>query len=253
MQRFVDNSLSKTCNFPEGATEADVAQAYMLAWELGCKGLTVYVTGSREKVVLETHATAKAKQKEAAPAPEAPRPLPIFHESKKPRPTMLHGETFQINSPMGKSYVTINRNGGEEPFEVFINTGKAGSEIFAVSEAIGRLVSYVLRLASPVAPRERLAEVARQLNGIGGGRPMGFGPNRILSLPDAVGRALTDYLAREADTLEPAPQRAEELSAHPAPGQLMMKIGDLCPSCGEAAMVNEEGCRKCYACGHSEC
>ncbi len=256
IQRFVDNSLSKTCNFPDGATEADVAQAYMLAWELGCKGLTVYVTGSREKVVLETHATAKAKQKEAALELEAPRPVPMFHESKKPRPEVLRGETFQITSPMGKSYVTINRNGGEEPFEVFINTGKAGSEIFAVSEAIGRLVSYILRITSPVAPRERLAEIARQLNGIGGGRPMGFGPNRVLSLPDAVGRALTEYLAHEAEALEPAPGNGyvyDDSKTQPAPGQLMMKIGDLCPACGEAAIVNEEGCRKCYACGHSEC
>ncbi|MEK7327153.1 MAG: ribonucleoside-diphosphate reductase, adenosylcobalamin-dependent, partial [Chloroflexota bacterium] len=129
MQRFVDNSISKTCNFPETATEDDVAQAYLLAWELGCKGLTVYVTGSRQKVVLETHATAKAKEEPTAVTPAA-QPLPFFHESKKPRPQILHGETIKITSPMGKSYVTINRNGGEEPFEVFINTGKAGSEIF---------------------------------------------------------------------------------------------------------------------------
>jgi ribonucleoside-diphosphate reductase alpha chain len=271
IQRFVDNSLSKTCNFGEGATEEDVAHAYMLAWELGCKGLTVYVTGSRQKVVLETHATAKAKEVTAEPvavvaAPAAtPQPVPMFHETKKPRPNILHGETLQITSPVGKSYVTINRNGGEEPFEVFINTGKAGSEVFAVSEAIGRLISYTLRLASPVAPRERLAELARQLNGIGGGRSMGFGPNRVLSLPDAVGRALGDYLTLETSHLQPMPANGNghnhaepeaveaPQSTQPAPGQLMMKIGDICPSCGEAALVNEEGCRKCYACGHSEC
>ncbi|MEK7312451.1 MAG: ribonucleotide reductase N-terminal alpha domain-containing protein [Chloroflexota bacterium] len=258
IQRFVDNSLSKTCNFPETAVEEDVAKAYLLAWELGCKGLTVYVTGSRKKVVLETHATAKSKET-SAPV-EAPKPVPMFHETKKPRPNVLRGETFVITSPMGKSYVTINRNGGEEPFEVFINTGKAGSEIFAVSEAIGRLISYVLRMASPIPPRERLAEVARQLNGIGGGRPMGFGPNRVLSLPDAVGRALTDYLGRDAESLEPMPSNGNshylyttEEHAQPAPGQIALNYGDLCPSCGEAAMVNEEGCRKCYACGHSEC
>ncbi len=248
IQRFVDNSLSKTCNFPESATEDDVAKAYLLAWELGCKGLTVYVTGSRQKVVLETHATAKAKE---PPAQAALAPLPMFQEGKKPRPNVLRGETVQITSPMGKSYVTINRNGGNEPFEVFINTGKAGSEIFAVSEAIGRLVSYILRLTSPVTPRERLAEVVRQLNGIGGGRPMGFGPNRVLSLPDAVGRALSDYLNIETESLEPLP--GAKSGAQFAPAQLALQIGDLCPSCGEAAMVNEEGCRKCYACGYSEC
>ncbi len=243
IQAFVDNSISKTCNFPEDATVDDVAQAYFLAWKTGCKGLTVYVTGSREKVVLETHATAKTKEPKSE---SVAQPLPMFHESKKPRPKMLRGETFQIESPMGKSYVTINRNGGEEPFEVFINTGKAGSEIFAVSEAIGRLISYALRLASPISPRERLAEIVRQLNGIGGGRPMGFGPNRVLSLPDAVGRALSAYLNIEDES-------TSEVESRPAPTQLAMKIGDLCPSCGEAAMVNEEGCRKCYSCGHSEC
>ncbi|HKZ68582.1 MAG TPA: LAGLIDADG family homing endonuclease, partial [Anaerolineales bacterium] len=257
---FIANGLGNhnTCNFPQTATEDDVAKAYLLAWELGCKGLTVYVTGSRKKVVLETHATAKSKET-SAPV-EAPKPVPMFHETKKPRPTVLRGETFVITSPMGKSYVTINRNGGEEPFEVFINTGKAGSEIFAVSEAIGRLISYVLRMASPIPPRERLAEVARQLNGIGGGRPMGFGPNRVLSLPDAVGRALTDYLGRDAESLEPMPSNGNsnymyttEEYAQPAPGQIALNYGDLCPSCGEAAMVNEEGCRKCYACGYSEC
>jgi ribonucleoside-diphosphate reductase alpha chain len=224
------------------------------------------VTGSRDKVVLETHATAKSKEtKDEQPtqAVAVPQPVPMFHETKKPRPNILHGETLLINSPMGKSYVTINRNGGNEPFEVFLTTGKAGSEIFAVSEAIGRLVSYILRLASPVAPRERLAEVARQLNGIGGGRPMGFGPKRVLSLPDAVGRALSDYLDYEAEKLEQMPTSsgghsdysygAVEEKTSTAPGQLKMQIGDLCPSCGEAAMVNEEGCRKCYSCGHSEC
>jgi ribonucleoside-diphosphate reductase alpha chain len=250
MQRFVDNSLSKTINFPETATERDVAQAYMLGWELGCKGLTVYVTGSREKVVLETHQTAQAKEKGVAEAPQ-PEPLPMFHESKKPRPTRLPGSTIQMSTPLGKSFVTVNENGGGQPFEVFITTAKAGSETAAVSEAIGRLISYILRLASPVAPRERLAEVARQLSGIGGGRAIGFGPNRVASLPDGVARALGEYLNGEA-----APEMETEIPARaaaPAPGQMALKIGDLCPECGEAALVNEEGCKKCYACGYSQC
>jgi len=252
MQRFVDNSLSKTCNFPESATEEDVAQAYLLAWELGCKGLTVYVTGSREKVVLETHATAKAKEKPAereAPKAEAPVAIPMFHESKKPRPTRLTGSTFLVSTPLGKSFVTVNENGGQQPFEVFITTAKAGSETAAVSEAIGRLISYILRLASPVAPRERLAEVIRQLAGIGGGRSIGFGPNRVASLPDGVARALAEYMgsASEQGEASPAPAQA------PAPGQMALKIGDLCPECGEAALVNEEGCKKCYSCGFSQC
>jgi ribonucleoside-diphosphate reductase alpha chain len=251
MQRFVDNSLSKTVNFPETATEADVATAYMLGWELGCKGLTVYVTGSREKVVLETHATARAKEKEGEKEKEeeaGAETVPLFHESKKPRPTRLPGSTIQMSTPLGKSFVTINENGGGQPFEVFITTAKAGSETAAVSEAIGRLISYILRLASPIAPRERLAEVARQLAGIGGGRAIGFGPNRVASLPDGVARAIAEYLnAASASGAE------SEVSA-PVPGQMaLIKFGDLCPECGEAALVNEEGCRKCYACGYSQC
>ncbi len=250
---FIANGLGNhnTCNFPETATEDDVAQAYFLAWELGCKGLTVYVTGSREKVVLETHATARAKEKPAEAEPTAQAlaqtPLPLFHETKKPRPVRLPGSTFQVSTPLGKSFVTVNENGGGQPFEVFITTAKAGSETAAVSEAIGRLISYILRLASPVAPRERLAEVVSQLAGIGGGRSIGFGPNRVASLPDGVARALAEYAGDDAD--HPALPEAPTV----APGQLALKIGDLCPECGEAALVNEEGCKKCYSCGYSQC
>jgi len=242
LQSFVDNSLSKTANFPEDATEDDVAKAYLLAWELGCKGLTVYVTGSRQRVVLETHETAARKAGEADEAGQ----LPIWQEGKKPRPVRLEGATFQIGTPLGKAFVTVNQNGEGQPFEVFITTAKAGSETAAVSEAIGRLISYVLRVASPVSPRERLSEVVRQLAGIGGGRPMGFGPNRILSLPDGLARLLAAYLG---GSLETSPTDALASGA----GQLPLSFGDLCPECGAPEVVNEEGCRKCYSCGYSEC
>ena len=191
LQAFVDNSLSKTVNFPETAAVEDVAQAYLLAWELGCKGITVYVTGSREKVVLETKATADKKQ--AGEAPSA-APVSSWQEGKKPRPRALTGKTYNIDTPAGKAFITINQNGGEQPFEAFINTAKAGSETAAVSEAIGRLISYILRLASPMAPAERMREVVRQLIGIGGGRSLGFGPNRVRSLPDGIGQVLDQYL-----------------------------------------------------------
>ena len=182
----------------------------MLAWKLGCKGITVYVTGSRDKVVLETHATAEKKAARRKPRPCAAgmprlatvRPerqarleqLHIWHEAKKPRPRYLPGYTYSIETPLGKAFVTINENGSSQPFEVFINTSKAGSDTAAVSEAIGRLISYVLRLASPVEPVKRLHEVIRQLSGIGGGRSLGFGPNRVRSLPDGVAQVLNDYL-----------------------------------------------------------
>lgn len=238
IQAFVDNSISKTCNFPATAAPDDVAKAYQLAWELNCKGLTVYVTGSREKVVLETRATKQAKEKKL----EQP---PLWREPKKPRALVLRGETHRINTPLGTTYVTINENGDDHPFEVFLHASKAGSETNAVSEAIGRLISYVLRLTSPVPPRDRLKEVVIQLGGIGGGRPLGFGANRVLSLPDGIAQVLEAYLDKNLPDMR--------ANGHGAPVDVHLRFGDLCPECGEAAIVNEEGCRKCYACGHSEC
>jgi ribonucleoside-diphosphate reductase alpha chain len=229
---------------------------------LGCKGITVYVTGSRQKVVLETHATAQEKAAAEAPVPAAPpEQMPIWHENKKPRPRSLKGYTYNINTPLGKAFVTINENGGNQPFEAFINTAKAGSDTAAVSEAIGRLISYILRLASPIAPRERLKEVVRQLSGIGGGRSLGFGPNRVRSLPDGVAQILDEYL-QETEGAHSGQEPGEPPAAtsnngfHPEPAleqQPLLHFGDLCPECGQAAVVNEEGCRKCYACGFSEC
>jgi ribonucleoside-diphosphate reductase alpha chain len=285
LQAFVDNSLSKTINFPEDATLDDVAKAYLLAWELGCKGITVYITGSREKVVLETKATSQKKQSVAVSREtivstetvvlpfgnnnngkpvsetEIATQLAAWHESKKPRPRLLPGSTFRVETPLGKAFITVNENGGKHPFEVFINTAKAGSETAAVSEAIGRLISYVLRLASPIAPRERLAEVVRQLSGIGGGRSLGFGPNRVRSLPDGVGQVLDEYLNNRkthqvTESDEKVDQEATNGNGHfpqSDPAVSTLKMGDLCPECGEATMVNEEGCRKCYTCGYSEC
>jgi ribonucleoside-diphosphate reductase alpha chain len=259
MQAFIDNSLSKTINFPAGATEGDVATAYKLAWELGCKGITVYVTGSRETVVLETHETAKEK------APEQPlQDLPmIWNKTKKPRPRILMGRTYNINTPVGKAFVTINQNGNDQPFEIFLNTAKAGSETAAVSEAIGRLLSYILRLASPVAPRKRLYEIYRQLRGIGGSRSSGFGPNRVSSLPDGVAQVIGEYLEATADMFEdeyvplPMPANGNGKAGHEPQetggGIDISQVGDICPECGHASVINEEGCRKCYNCAYSEC
>ena len=261
IQAFVDNSISKTCNFPENTQEEDVAKAYFLAWELGCKGLTVYVTGSRDKVVLETKATAQKKDdkkeetRSAAPAPEPAH----MHAHKKARPRKLRGETFRIGTPLGTAFITVNVNGGDQPFEVFLNVGKAGSDTAAVAEALGRIMSLVLRLPSPMSPTDRLKMVVDQLAGIGGGRSLGFGPNRVRSLPDGISQTLAEYLSGvdpakfgNGNGHGPNGQHAET-TAHALPEPASLKIGDLCPECGEATYVNEEGCRKCYSCGHSEC
>jgi ribonucleoside-diphosphate reductase alpha chain len=268
IQAFVDNSISKTCNFPEHATVDDVKKAYVLAWQLGCKGLTVYVTGSRQEVVLETKATAESKGKaEAGPVSAALAALPpaepnetvpeyTLPMAKRPRPGALSGVTYRKQTPLGTAYITVNVNGGNQPFEVFMNVGKAGSDVAAVSEALGRLISLALRLPSPLSPDERLASIIDQLAGIGGGRSLGFGANRVRSLPDAVAQVLTEHLHRaegydreEEDEDEPQGISAEQL---PLPmGERV--IGDLCPDCGQAAFIPTEGCRKCMACGYSEC
>jgi ribonucleoside-diphosphate reductase alpha chain len=239
MQAFVDNSLSKTINFPATASVADVEKAYFLAWKLGCKGITVYVAGTRENVVLETHDTAlKKRTSEKAESPE------FVIAQKKPRSHALRGVTYEIATPLGKAYITVNRNGENQPFEVFCNVGKAGSDTAAVSEAIGRLISLALRMPSPLSPTERLEQVVSQLAGIGGGRPMGFGSQRVRSLPDGIARVLAEDLGQ---------RHVERGSESNAKQMQLFEVGDLCPQCGEASLVNEEGCRKCYSCGHSEC
>ena len=234
LQAFVDSSISKTINFPAAATPDDVAGAFRLAWKLGCKGLAVYVTGSREKVVLETEATRRARQQARGA---------VVSTTVRPRPHRLKGETYHLGTPLGTAYITVNANGDGEPFEVFLNVGKAGSDTAAVAEAIGRLISLVLRIPSPLSATRRLKQVIRQLKGIGGGRPLGFGRDRVRSLPDGVAQVLAEHLGM-AEPLGGA-EEAEQLSLFPT--------GDLCPECGHAALVNEEGCRRCYACGHSEC
>jgi ribonucleoside-diphosphate reductase alpha chain len=249
----------------------------MQAWELGCKGLTVYVTGSRQDVVLETKATAEAKKAGAAEAVangkasahetlnavphqvEAPETNgngmhqssygAVDYDAKRPRPRRLHGATYRRLTPLGTAYVTVNDTDEGEPFEVFMNVGKAGSDVAAVSEALGRLISLILRMPSSLTPTERLQQVVFQLNGIGGGRHLGFGPQRVRSLPDAIAQVLGEHL-EQTPTPQPiaAPVPAEQLSL-PIPKQ----IGDLCPDCGNSTLLNVEGCVKCHVCGYSEC
>ena len=132
----------------------------------------------------------------------SPTTTTLWHNSKKPRIHYLPGCTISVETPLGKAFVTINENGGSQPFEVFVNTAKAGSETAAVSESLGRLISYILRLDSPVPPRDRLNEVYSQLSGIGGGRSLGFGPNRVQSLPDGIAHALKDYIDQRSDNTQ---------------------------------------------------
>lgn len=198
IQKYVDASISKTVNAPNSHTVEDVKRLYTLAYEQGCKGIAYMREGSRQGVLERK--------------PEAPAPAPVAsHLEVKPRPMVVQGSTYQVDTPIGQAYVTINTNGGNQPLEMFINVGKAGSDVSAMAEAMGRLASLVLRLPSPMTPVERAQKIARHLAGIGGARSLGFGENRVRSLPDAVAKVLDRHFLFFAD---PASKQAPQAQAH---------------------------------------
>jgi ribonucleoside-diphosphate reductase alpha chain len=230
-QKYTDNGVSKTINLPESATEDDVGAAYRLAWDLGCLGITVFRDGSKGGQVLNVGLRRDARAGETA------------GRGVKPRPHSLTGATYRMETPIGTAFITVNDNGGGEPFEVFVQVGKAGSDTMAVAEALGRLVSLVLRLPSPLNPRRRLEEAISQLLRIGGGQPTGFGAAKVLSLPDALARTLAEHIGAPRAS---APAEAPAVSS-------LRRVGDLCRECGQATLVYEEGCKKCLSCGFNEC
>ncbi len=236
-QRYTDNGVSKTINLPNEATEADVARAYMLAWELGCLGITVFRDGCKGEQVLNVGVGQKERgQAQGTAALMGPAII-------RPRPRSLKGSTYRTETPIGTAFITVNETTDADPFEVFVQVGKGGSDTMAVAEALGRLISLVLRLPSPLSAQRRLEEVISQLSRIGGGQPTGFGPGKILSLPDALARTLAEHIGQ----VKPAP----ELPTVGGSGK--KQIGDLCKECGQATFIYEEGCKKCLSCGFNQC
>ncbi|HZB94631.1 MAG TPA: LAGLIDADG family homing endonuclease, partial [Herpetosiphonaceae bacterium] len=263
IQRWVDSAISKTCNVPSEYTIAQTRELYEYMYKMGCKGGTIYRDGSRDEQVLnlkkeeekakENGPVASAAVEEKKPAAEsAKNPLSALWNKPKirPRPKLARGVTIKKESPLGSLYVTINDDDEGEPLEIFITSGKAGSDVTSMADALGRLASLVLRVASPVTPHERLREIINQLKGIGGSRSMGFGPNRVRSLPDAVAQALEECCT---------PTSGDVPVAEMPNGHVQVQLAlpsvrpDLCPQCGEAAFVHEEGCMHCNACGYSQC
>src|SRR5438067_193808 len=234
-QRSTDNGVSKTINLPNNATEEAVARAYRLAWELGCLGITVFRDGCKGEQVLNIGVSAKKDKAE-------PLAVPTAQAVIKPRPRGLKGSTYRTQTPIGTAWITITENNEHEPFEVFVQVGKGGSDTMAVAEALGRLISLILRLPSPFSAQRRLEEVISQLARIGGGQPTGFGPTKILSLPDALSRTLAEHIGE----LKAAPEAQAAVDTR-------KQIGDLCKECGQATFVYEEGCKKCLSCGFNEC
>lgn len=278
IQRWVDSSISKTANCPSDFTVEETKRLYELAFDLGCKGVTIYRDGSRDVQVLQTE--KKEEKKEEAAAPEvsaAPAPAeqqasasiqassPKSGEQYKRRPQVLHGATYKINTPFGMAYITINDLNGI-PGEIFLNVGKAGSDVFAMAEALGRVCSLFLRYGDH---GEKVELLIKHLKGIGGTGAIGFGPNRVESIADAVAKALETHVQNGPyGDHDPAPVAAtiahhDEVTYDPGTadgshgghshGNAPATSRDLCPSCGSASLINIEGCKTCSNCGYSKC
>ncbi len=239
IQKWVDSSISKTCNTPNDYTIEQTRQLYELMYELGCKGGTIYRDGSRDQQVLNL---TQAEEGEAPP--------PAI--SARVRPLTLQGQTYRKHTPIGTAYITVNvSDEDDDPFEVFINASKAGSDVAADAEGLGRLISLILRMPSPLSPEERVQDIIAQLRGIGSGRPQGFGPNRVMSLPDAVAQTLAEHIGFNPHTSLPGLPDEEEDT--PRQFSFPPSEGDFCPICGAATLILIEGCKMCYSCGYSVC
>jgi len=253
-QKYVDNSISKTVNMPNEATNAEIAEAYMSAYDTGCKGITVFRDGCKSEQVLNIGVKEQKAEAASTTAPVVPAasgsgtPTAATLATIKPRPDLVQGYTRKLTAPEGKVYITINSD-DEGPLEVFATIGRAGSDIEAMADGMGRLISLTLRLPSTLSQGERAKAVAEQLRGIGGSRSVGFGPAQVRSLPDAIGKAIAMHFGEAVTTGPSAVGSASVVGADKAP----QPSGNLCPQCGSAAFVLEEGCKKCHACGYSEC
>jgi ribonucleoside-diphosphate reductase alpha chain len=292
-QENCDSAISKTTNFPHAATPDDVREIYELAYALKCKGVTVYRDGSRDNQVLSTGATVQAKAERDGKADaraergelhgtiaeleaeNARLRQAVFdveaenlqRRAKRARPDTLRGITTRIETPLGTMFLNITEDDRGQPFEVFINLGKAGGAAMADAEAMGRLISLALRSGIPIR------EVHRQLRGIASDKAIGLGPNKVLSVPDAIGIALEKWMREKQGVQQEllggapsAPSPNEVTQPKPTPvigdaGQGQYRFDAVnrsesfigtCPDCG-SSLEMAEGCAKCHVCGFSEC
>jgi ribonucleoside-diphosphate reductase alpha chain len=243
-QKNLDNAVSKTINLPNEAVVDDVAKAYVSAYELGCMGITIYRDGCKEWQVLNV-GTKKEEEKKTEGATEA--------ADMRVRPSKLQGNTYKVQTPVGTAFVVINADEQGNPFEVFINVGKAGTHVMADAEAMGRLISLSLRVPSAYPAKAVAEAVVDQLSGIGGADSVGFGNNRVRSLADGVAKVIREYIRADDKNSDKNGEGKPELLATQQELPLQTKKGDLCPECGQASLVLEEGCQKCYSCGASKC
>src|SRR3989338_4823988 len=253
-QKYTDNAVSKTVNFPHNATPDDVREVYLLAYKMGCKGVTIYRDGSREEQVLYI---ARSKEKPSAEAhAENPEVAAAKIEerserartSPRPRPEVTRGTTTKILTGCGNLYITINEDENEMPFEVFTQMGKAGGCAASQLEAIGRLVSLALRCGLDTH------SIIEQLNGIRCPNPSWEKGGRIFSCADAIAkvveRRLLNKKAQDVQVIEPE-VKTDEVQTAKGKNKLGNVVG-VCPDCG-GALQHVEGCMVCKACGYSKC
>jgi ribonucleoside-diphosphate reductase alpha chain len=300
-QKYTENAVSKTINLRHDSGVEDVKKAYLTAWKTKCKGITIFRDGSKAAQVLNLGLKTGKKEDEG--------------QALRERPMKVVGATYKLITPVGSAFVTINEDENGDPLEVFINVGKAGSDVAAMAEALGRTISTALRFRGSLSSLEKAKEIANQLAGIGGRRSVGFGPNKIRSLPDALAFALSKHYGfkvngnghteatphvagavmaasrsapaeqaqpglsdptmasaafdvasdvtngsyangqgvGEKPLLAPTESQTEPSSSEMKLETVFEEVGDICPSCGASALVYQEGCTKCYVCGHSEC
>ncbi len=285
-QRHTENAVSKTINFPEGAAQQDIGDAYRLAYDLGCKGVTVYRDGSREFQVMTTSATERSPTVEPT---EPAEPVAPGTAAYRERPKMVSGTTSAVPTGCGDLFVTLNDDEEGNPFEAFATLGKAGGCAAAQTEAIGRLISLALR-SGLSADR-----VHRQLRGITCHRPIGVGPNRTLSCADAIAKAIAAKYLDNTGSYQPyvdaqgegtyseagvtgelplgssTPGDGDPADSTPPAGPVvavqesmiagheMVPVYDVaqergaCSTCGSSQMYFSEGCVTCVVCGFSEC
>ena len=246
IQRWVDSAISKTCNVPSTYTVEETRKLYELMHKLGCKGGTIYRDKSRDEQVLNLDKPEEpTKINSDVPSVDSKAVVKEVGHKLRPRPYKRFGATVSKLTPGGTAHVTMNDDEDGNPFEVFVDIGKGGSDIKAMAEGLGRLCSLILRLGSGLTAQEKVEEIISQLSGIGGQRSIGFGSNRVKSLPDALAQALEEHYGGEVFEANDGilgDYFAEKKVA-----------ADLCPGCGDVSLVQIEGCCSCPGCGHSEC
>jgi ribonucleoside-diphosphate reductase alpha chain len=252
-QRHVDNSISKTINFPNSATKEDVASSFVSAWKLGCKSATVYRDGSRQIQILNIGSGEIVSTTERPSEHKASQEQPNTTQrgvTPRKRPEVMAGKTYRIKTGYGNLYVTVNDDEAGVPFEVFATIGKSGGFFQEQSEAICRLASLALR------SHIHVEEVVRKLKGIRGPMPVFTERGTILSLPDAIASILEEHVTtikKVEDILErPEGQEVFAFAKEDTPSMADFGFMPGCPDCGSQLMMSE-GCISCKNCGFSRC